>query len=269
MMTINSFSGESNGRGISFADNTLTISNVTHADALAIVASLGDGPAAAPAPGRTALPHDVARTGRTSAAAPNEATKPRAEEPDHAHGARRIGPPMPRVDEAAIASAAATSTPKPKAEPKPRRAPAAREEDAEVEEAAPAPAARTRRAAPAPEPDEETPDPAVIIEDEEDIPHAEAKSLKTNGANGHAKTNGTNGHATHAPADEVDPVLVNAKKLKDVLAYLLDKGITDVDDLKKKCNELKPSVPMLQRITSLDERIDRTLEVMNAGDEVS
>lgn len=70
-----------------------------------------------------------------------------------------------------------------------------------------------------------------------------------------------------ADEEEVDPKLISAKKLKDVLAVLMDQGITDVEDLKAECARLKEVVPVLSRIAELDARIDRTLEVMDMGDD--
>ncbi len=64
--------------------------------------------------------------------------------------------------------------------------------------------------------------------------------------------------------------LLEARKLRDVLAYLMDKeSLTDHDELKARCAAIKESVPCLQRITDLDSRIDRTLEVMDMGDDLS
>jgi len=242
----------------SYTNGLLTLAvRCTVEQALSYSAQIAYAPGAAPAP---PPPLDVARTGRTSAAAPNVAATPREEapppreEPDHAHGARRIGPPPPRVDDAAIASAAATSTPRPKADPKPK--------------------AETRRARAAPPPAEDEreeiargADPDTIIEDEEDIPHAEAKPAKANGTNGHARPALALAPPA-ADAGEIDPALINAKKLGDVLKILIDSGITDVEDIKARCAELRPHCKVLQRITALDERIVRTLEV-DVMDEVS
>ncbi len=61
--------------------------------------------------------------------------------------------------------------------------------------------------------------------------------------------------------------LTNAKKLADVVNYLIDEGVSDPDDIKARCAELKERVPALSRIPNLDERIDRTLDVIDMGED--
>lgn len=70
--------------------------------------------------------------------------------------------------------------------------------------------------------------------------------------------------------DGLPEEVVNAKKLRDVLEYLMDaEDITDPKKLKKRCNELKGEIPLLQRIADLDGRVDRTLEVMDSGEDAT
>jgi hypothetical protein len=136
------------------------------------------------------------------------------------------------------------------------------------------------RSAPPPQDDEDE-------DEEEDIPHAETRSAPkktaaaatTNGKH----TNGTNGksHVRAAPPpppddeDEEDEgaeladELKNARKLRDVLGYLMDNGFNDPVDIKAECNRLKDKVGVLGRIGDLDSRIERTLEVMDMGDATS
>lgn len=103
------------------------------------------------------------------------------------------------------------------------------------------------KAKPAPEPEEEE----DADDEEEEAPKPKAKAS----ANGKEK-----------PLPEA---ILNARKLRDVLAFMMDKGITDPEDLKAECARIKDRVPALQRIADLDSRIDRTLEVMEMGDDVS
>jgi hypothetical protein len=56
-------------------------------------------------------------------------------------------------------------------------------------------------------------------------------------------------------------------KLRDVLAHLQDTGIKELSDLRKECARLKERVPVLSRIANLDDRVERTLAVMDRGDE--
>ena len=135
-----------------------------------------------------------------------------------------------RADPATTAALAAAS---PAKAPKPAKAKPAPSEDAEAkgeEKAAPAPAA-----APA--------------EAESDAPAAKPA----------AKANGK--------ASEAPPELVNARKLRDILAYFMKAGITDKDALVAECEKVRVSVPILARIANLDERVGRTLEVMDMGED--
>lgn len=105
--------------------------------------------------------------------------------------------------------------------------------------------------------------------------------------NGHANGNGSNGagdpwgltppepapaapepEAPRAapPADGAVPSeLLSARKLRDVLAYFIEQGTTDEDGLVSECERMKGQVPVLGRIANLNERVKRTLEVMDRG----
>lgn len=50
-------------------------------------------------------------------------------------------------------------------------------------------------------------------------------------------------------------------KFKDILTYLLDRGVNE-SDLVSKCLELKEECPVIRRINNLEDRTSRTLEVM-------
>jgi hypothetical protein len=57
-------------------------------------------------------------------------------------------------------------------------------------------------------------------------------------------------------------VLQSKKKLRDILATLIDSGYTKQGQLIQTCIEIKNVVPVLSRISDLESRIPRTLEVM-------
>ena len=70
------------------------------------------------------------------------------------------------------------------------------------------------------------------------------------------------------PLDEagLPEELVSAVRLRSVLGYLLDNGFdADVMSLTMECERIKKQVPVLSRITNLQERISRTISVMDVG----
>lgn len=180
-------------------------------------------------------------------------TKEPEPEPAPAEAPRR-GPPMPRVSSEAVAQAAA----------------AAKKPETKKPETTKGGAKPKAEAAPPPEPEEEE-------APEEEAPPPKkpaAASTKANGVNGHAKP-AARAKEEEAPEEEeeedagedIPAAVLEAKKLGDLLNALIDQGITDADDLKKECARLKPRIPLLQRITDLDGRIDRTLEVIERGED--
>lgn len=157
------------------------------------------------------------------------------------------------VDPARMAAIAAGS---PAKEPKPEKEPRAkREKQAKVEPEAEAKADASN------EPEKTVPPPA------------ESSTKVTE--NGKA-TNGAAKAATDLPQ-----AIIDARKLRDVLTLLLEHdkiefgspGSDERNDaimkLKKRCAEIKEEVPCLSRIAELSSRIDRTVEVMDMGDELS
>lgn len=70
-----------------------------------------------------------------------------------------------------------------------------------------------------------------------------------------------------AEEEEIPNELVGAKKLRDVVVYLMDNGFTDRDDLVAECERLKDAVPVLGRISDIPSRVDRTIEVLDMGNE--
>lgn len=196
--------------------------------------------AAIPAPGTTGVVNAGAQMPSQASPAPGGGKAPLAVDP-----ARM----------AVIAAGSPAKEAKPEKETKPKKA--------KAEEAPPAPAAEA-----APE-DAPPPPPPPAAESATKVTASKA----TNGTAAPAKAT--------APASDVPQVLVDARKLRDVLTQLLDldkipfgePGSTEreqaVDHLKKRCAELKTAVPCLSRIADVDARIDRTVEVMDMGEEIS
>jgi hypothetical protein len=50
-----------------------------------------------------------------------------------------------------------------------------------------------------------------------------------------------------------------ANKLKDVVVWLMDRGISGAEAIAAECEKMRPEVPMLGRITNLPERVARAL----------
>lgn len=101
-----------------------------------------------------------------------------------------------------------------------------------------------------------------------------AKPVTSKTANGAA-----NGAAK--PKGDVPQALIDARRLRDVITFVVSNDKIEfgepgtpereegVEKLKKRCAELKDVVPCLSRINDLDSRIERTIEVMDMGEEVS
>lgn len=56
--------------------------------------------------------------------------------------------------------------------------------------------------------------------------------------------------------------LVTAKRMKDVLVFLQERGHHTEDSLATACEKLKERVPVLSRVENIPDRVKRTLEVM-------
>jgi len=56
--------------------------------------------------------------------------------------------------------------------------------------------------------------------------------------------------------------LTDAKKLRDVVSYFFDQGITDPDQIVARCVEVAPKVKVLARIKNVEDRVRRALEVL-------
>lgn len=142
------------------------------------------------------------------------------------------------VDPDKIKSLAASNPAKPPKAEKPKKAETkkpAEEEEVEVQEVTEVPPSSTHAVAQADDADDDEPPPAK-------------------------KPNGS----------KIPEALKTAKKLRDVLTYLMDKeDMTDPAALKARCEELKDDVPCLGRIADLEARVERTLEVMDNNADIS
>jgi hypothetical protein len=58
-------------------------------------------------------------------------------------------------------------------------------------------------------------------------------------------------------------VLQGAKALKDVLGHLWDCGFKSKDEMIDACKKLADQVPLIRRVGNLDDRVERTLAVMD------
>lgn len=56
--------------------------------------------------------------------------------------------------------------------------------------------------------------------------------------------------------------LVGAKKLRDVVSYFFDSGITDPEEIVARCVEVKDGVKVLARIKNVEDRVRRALDVL-------
>lgn len=67
-----------------------------------------------------------------------------------------------------------------------------------------------------------------------------------------------------APADdgELPEELSGAKKLRDVVSYFYDSGITDPEEIVARCVAVKDGVKVLARIKNVEDRVRRALDVL-------
>lgn len=73
--------------------------------------------------------------------------------------------------------------------------------------------------------------------------------------------------AAAEPAGEkgLPPEIVGAKQIRDVVRYLRDvAGLKDVEKLVKQCEKLKDRVPLLAKVTNLDNRVRSTVARLEA-----
>ncbi len=250
-MKLMSFSGTAAimGKNLSvvFSEGMLSVGPIDTSEALALIKvleglQLVQPPAEAPDAPPAAAPKLALvppATGHMNGAAP-ERTPPRAG--------------TPAVDPATVAAIAKGS---PAAAPKAAKGPAAAKASPGVAAAPAAEPSTTPPIAPA-----TAPSSAAV---EQDAPAATSAAVAKPPAEKPKAATPTNGAPVPMAAGEVPPEMANARKLKDVLSVLITRGITDKDALKAECARIKNDVPVLSRITNLDERIDRTLEVIDMG----
>jgi len=127
------------------------------------------------------------------------------------------------------------------------------------------PPAKKKAAAPPPEEEEEE-----EVEEEEEAPPAKKTSAKKPPPPAEEEEEEEEEEeADEIDESQIDPKILKklkeAKKLKDVLQVLVDEGITEADDLKREAHRLKSIVPVLGRIENIDERVERTIEIMDMG----
>lgn len=61
------------------------------------------------------------------------------------------------------------------------------------------------------------------------------------------------------------PDITKAKQLKDVLTILMEHhGLKTPEALAARCEELKPTVPVLSRITDIPGRVQRAMALLSA-----
>lgn len=63
----------------------------------------------------------------------------------------------------------------------------------------------------------------------------------------------------------MEPELLDAKKIRDVVNYWWEKGITKPDDIVARCLAVKDDVKVLARIRNVEERVRRAITVMGLG----
>lgn len=88
--------------------------------------------------------------------------------------------------------------------------------------------------------------------------------------------NGTAGPAIPAPESgtvvvqpttaEPPEEVLNATSLRAILGYLTTHGVSALAELQATCLAWRDQVPVLGRISNLDERVERTLGVMDNGE---
>lgn len=214
----------------------------------------GASPSAPPPPPPAAPMHQPVEAPRSK---PNGVTAP-------AKPSGSLADIAPRLDPGVVDTVAANSAkppPKEKAPPKPKKgaAAAASVEDAEDKYHAEAEAA----------------DPAKKVEVvEEDVFTENAKAddaAKAKPAGRRAKEKPEEDTAESdeplAPKDdaELPEALKYAKKMKDVLAYYLDNGVTETSELQDAVVKLQDKLEFLKVIPDIPGRVLRTLEVMDLG----
>lgn len=66
-----------------------------------------------------------------------------------------------------------------------------------------------------------------------------------------------------APEGGVPEKIMTATRLRAVLGYMLDHGFETEEDIIQECKRIQFEVPVMARVVNLEERIRRTLQVMD------
>jgi len=66
-----------------------------------------------------------------------------------------------------------------------------------------------------------------------------------------------------APEIDLPDEVVAAVRLRQVLSYMLDNGFSSEETIVAECLRIKEGVPVLRTIVNLEERVQRTLSVMD------
>lgn len=182
---------------------------------------------------------------------------------DHLEPVKTPGPRMPRIDEDAVNGAAAATKPKATTKAATTKGGRATEPPADEEEAdaTPTPAATKPRAvngangaakngAPAVKAKRVT--PQLEEDDEEEEAPAETDAEPEE-------------EEQEAGDEDIDPRLIEAKKLTDIITVLAEQGITTKSKLIAEVTRLKPYVALIQKISDIPGRVTRAFEVYEAA----
>lgn len=61
--------------------------------------------------------------------------------------------------------------------------------------------------------------------------------------------------------------LLNARRLRDVLVFFMDRGVVGADAVAAECAKYRDAVPLLKRVSNLSERVRRTYEIIESEGE--
>lgn len=64
---------------------------------------------------------------------------------------------------------------------------------------------------------------------------------------------------------EIPEEVIQATRLKSIIAFLQDRGFRTEEQITKACEQIKDRVPLLARMPSIAERVPLALEVMRTG----
>lgn len=116
-------------------------------------------------------------------------------------------------------------------------------------------AAEPPKAEPAPEPPKAEPvaGPTAAVDDGIPFGNPEPAPVAPDAAGGNG------GAATAKPAADA---LAGAKRLVDVIIALQEQGFTETETIIAECERLRTSIPLLDRIPDMRERVERALSTL-------